>query len=109
MAVNLELGVDLGSFNQGINQAKAQISAFNATLKFAESSFKATGDAEAAMTSKTQALNGKLQAQKSMVQQYSRALEEMRKSGVDQTSEAYLKMQRNMILAQASMNDTQPR
>lgn len=107
MAVNLELGVDLGSFNQGINQAKAQISAFNATLKFAESSFKATGDAEAAMTSKTQALNGKLQAQKSMVQQYSRALEEMRKSGVDQTSEAYLKMQRNMILAQASMNDTQ--
>jgi len=107
MAVNLELGVDLGSFNQGINQAKAQISTFNATLKFAEASFKATGDAEAAMTSKTQALNGKLQAQKSMVQQYSRALEEMRKSGVDQTSEAYLKMQRNMILAQASMNDTQ--
>lgn len=107
MAVNLELGVDLGSFNQGINQAKAQISAFNATLKFAESSFKATGDAEAAMTSKTQALNGKLQAQKNMVQQYSRALEEMRKNGVDQTSEAYLKMQKNMILAQASMNDTQ--
>ena len=107
MAVNLELGVDLGSFNQGINQAKAQIRAFNATLKFAESSFKATGDAEAAMTSKTQALNGKLQAQKSMVQQYSKALEEMRKAGVDQTSEAYLKMQKNMILAQASMNDTQ--
>lgn len=107
MAVNLELGVDLGSFNQGINQAKAQISAFNATLKFAESSFKATGDAEAAMTSKTTALNGKLQAQKSMVQQYAKALEQMRKNGVDQTSEAYLKMQRNMILAQASMNDTQ--
>ena len=107
MAVNLELGVDLGSFNQGINQAKAQISAFNATLKFAESSFKATGDAEAAMTSKTTALNGKLQAQKSMIQQYAKALEEMRKNGVDQTSEAYLKMQKNMILAQASMNDTQ--
>ena len=107
MAVNLELGVDLGSFNQGINQAKAQISAFNATLKFAESSFKATGDAEAAMTSKTQALNGKLQAQKSMVQQYAKALEQMRENGVDQTSEAYLKMQRNMILAQASMSDTE--
>ena len=107
MAVNLELGVDLGSFNSGINQAKAQISAFNATLKFAESSFKATGDAEAAMTSKTTALNGKLQAQKSMIQQYAKALEDMRKAGVDQTSEAYLKMQKNMILAQASMNDTQ--
>ena len=107
MAVNLEMGVDLSSFNSGINQAKAQISAFNATLKFAESSFKATGDAEAAMISKTTALNGKLQAQKSMIQQYAKALEDMKKSGVDETSESYLKLQRQMILAQASMNDTQ--
>ena len=107
MAVNLEMGVDLSSFNSGINQAKAQISAFNATLKFAESSFKATGDAESAMISKTTALNGKLQAQKSMIQQYAKALEDMKKSGVDETSESYLKLQRQMILAQASMNDTQ--
>ena len=107
MAVNLEMGVDLSSFNSGINQAKAQINAFNATLKFAESSFKATGDAEAAMISKTQALNGKLQAQKSMIQQYAKALEDMKKSGVDETSESYLKLQRQMILAQSSMQDTQ--
>lgn len=107
MAVNLEMGVDLSSFNSGINQAKAQISAFNATLKFAESSFKATGDAEAAMITKTQALNGKLQAQKSMIQQYAKALEDMKKSGVDETSESYLKLQRQMILAQSSMQDTQ--
>ena len=107
MAVNLEMGVDLSSFNSGINQAKAQISAFNATLKFAESSFKATGDAEAAMITKTNALNGKLQAQKSMIQQYAKALEDMKKSGVDETSESYLKLQRQMVLAQASMQDTQ--
>ena len=107
MAVNLEMGVDLSSFNSGINQAKAQINAFNATLKFAESSFKATGDAEAAMISKTNALNGKLQAQKSMIQQYAKALDDMKKSGVDETSESYLKLQRQMILAQASMQDTQ--
>ena len=107
MAVNLEMGVDLSSFNSGINQAKAQISAFNATLKFAESSFKATGDAEAAMITKTNALNGKLQAQKSMIQQYAKALEDMKKSGVDETSESYLKLQRQMILAQSSMQDTQ--
>ena len=107
MAVNLEMGVDLSSFNSGINQAKAQINAFNATLKFAESSFKATGDAEAAMISKTNALNGKLQAQKNMIQQYAKALEDMKKSGVDETSESYLKLQRQMILAQASMQDTQ--
>lgn len=107
MAVNLELGVDLGSFNHGINQAKAQINTFNATLKFAEASFRATGDAEAAMVSKTTALNGKLQAQKRMVEQYAKALEDMKNSGVKETSEEYLKMQRSMILAQASMNDTQ--
>ena len=107
MAVNLEMGVDLSSFNSGISQAKAQISSFNATLKFAESSFKATGDAEAAMVTKTNALNGKLQAQKNMIQQYAKALEEMKKSGVDETSESYMKLQRQMILAQASMQDTQ--
>ena len=107
MAVNLELGVDMGAFNSGISQAKAQINAFNATLKFAEASFKATGDAEAAMVSKTNALNGKLQTQKRMVEQYAKALEAMKNSGVKETSEEYLKMQRSMILAQAAMNDTQ--
>ena len=107
MAVNVKLGVDLGSFNSSINEAKAQIKSFDAALKFAESSFKATGDAEAAMTTKTQALNGKLSAQKNMVQQYANALQQMQKSGVDPMSTSYQKLQAQMLTAQAAMMDTQ--
>lgn len=107
MAVNVKLGVDLGSFNSSINQAKAQIKSFDAALKYAESSFKATGDAEAAMTTKTQALNGKLQAQKNMVQQYSNALQQMVSAGIDPMSASYQKLQTQMLNAQASMMDTQ--
>ena len=107
MAVNVKLGVDLGSFNSSINEAKAQIKSFDAALKFAESSFKATGDAEAAMTTKTQALNGKLSAQKNMVQQYSQALQQMKNAGVDPMSASYQKLQTQMLNAQAGMMDTQ--
>ena len=107
MAVNVKLGVDLGSFNSNINEAKAQIKSFDAALKFAASSFKATGDAEAAMTTKTNALNGKLSAQKNMVQQYANALQQMQKSGVDPMSASYQKLQAQMLNAQAAMMDTQ--
>lgn len=107
MAVNVKLGVELGSFNQSINEAKAQIKQFDSALKFAESSFKATGDAEAAMTTKTQALNGKLQTQQKMVQQYSKALQQMRDAGIEPTSKAYVQMQTQMLNAQAGMMDTQ--
>ncbi len=67
MAVNVKLGVDLGDFNSGIKSAKEQIKTFDAALKYAEASLKATGDAESAMTTKTEALRGKLQTQKQMV------------------------------------------
>ena len=107
MAVNVKLGVDLGSFNSSIKEARAQIKSFDAALKFAESSFKATGDAEAAMTTKTQALNGKLSAQKNMVQQYSQALQQMINAGVDPMSASYQKLQTQMLNAQAGMMDTQ--
>ena len=80
MAVNMKLGVDLGSFNTGINQAKAQIKTFDAALKQAESQFKATGDAESAMTTKMSALSSKLSAQKKIVDDYRRALETMTKT-----------------------------
>ena len=107
MAVNMKLGVDMGSFNSGINQAKAQLRTFDAALKNAESAFKATGDAESALATKMTALNGKFQTQKKMVEDYRKALEEMAKGGTDQSSAAYQKMQREMLLAESAMYDTQ--
>ncbi len=107
MAVNMKLGVDLGSFNSGINQAKAQIRTFDAALKSAESQFKATGNAESAMTTKMSALTGKLSAQKKIVDDYRKALEAMTKNNVDPMSSAFQKMQKDMLLAESAMYDTQ--
>lgn len=107
MAVNMKLGVDLGSFNTGINQAKAQIKTFDAALKQAESQFKATGDAESAMTTKMSALTSKLSTQKKVVEDYRRALETMTKNNVDPLSTAFQKMQKEMLLAESAMYDTQ--
>lgn len=106
MAVNVKLGVDLGDFNSGIKSAKEQIKTFDAALKLAEASLKATGDAESSMTTKTEALKGKLEAQKKIVDQYTEAMRKMRESGVDQTSASYQKMQRELLNAQAAMMTT---
>ena len=106
MAVNVKLGVDLGDFNSGIKSAKEQIKTFDAALKLAEASMKATGDAESSMTTKTEALKGKLEAQKKIVDQYTEAMRKMRESGVDQTSASYQKMQRELLNAQAAMMTT---
>lgn len=107
MAVNVKLGVDLGDFKSGIASAKEEIKTFDAALKFAEASLNATGDAEAAMTTKSEALRGKLEAQTRIVNQYADALQKMNANGVDKTSASYQKMQRDLINAQAAMMNTQ--
>lgn len=106
MAVNVKLGVDLGDFNSGIKSAKEQIKTFDAALKYAEASLKSTGDAESAMTTKTEALRGKLEAQKKVVEQYTDALKKMNDENVDKTSSAYQKMQRDLLNAKAAMETT---
>ena len=106
MAVNIKLGVDLGDFNSGIKSAKEQIKTFDAALKYAEASLKSTGDAESAMTTKTEALRGKLEAQKKVVEQYTDALKKMNDANVDKTSSSYQKMQTNLLNAKAAMETT---
>lgn len=107
MAANLKLGVDLTSFKQGINDAKAQLKSFDAQIKFAETSFKKTGDAEAAMSTKTDALTNKLKTQKQMIQQYDKMLQALRQSGIDPASESYQKMQAAMLNVQSAANETE--
>lgn len=107
MAVNLKLGVELGDFSQNINTAKAQIREFDAALKQAESRFKATGDAESAMATKTSQLTAKLQAQKRMVDEYRAALQKADEGGVSKLNSEYIKLQTQMLNAEAAMYDTQ--
>ncbi len=107
MAVNLKLGVELGDFSQNINTAKAQIKEFDAALKQAESRFKATGDAESSMTTKTGALTAKLQAQKRMVDEYREALRKADENGASKLNSEYVKLMTQMLNAEAAMYDTQ--
>lgn len=107
MAVNLKLGVELGDFSQNINTAKAQIREFDAALKQAESRFKATGDAESAMATKTSQLTAKLQTQKRMVDEYRAALQKADEGGVSKLNSEYIKLQTQMLNAEAAMYDTQ--
>ena len=107
MAVNLKLGVELGDFQQNINTAKAQIKEFDAALKQAESRFKATGDAESAMATKTSQLTAKFQAQKRMVDEYRQALQKADENGVSKLNAEYIKLQTQLLNAEAAMYDTQ--
>ena len=107
MAVNVKLGVELDNFTQNINEAKAQIKTFDASLKQAESRFKATGDAETALASKTANLTAKLEAQKKIVNEYRQALQKANESGVDKMSAGYTKLQTQLLNAEAAMYDTQ--
>jgi len=107
MAVNLKLGVELGDFQQNINTAKAQIREFDAALKQAESRFKATGDAESAMATKTSQLTAKFQAQKRMVEEYRQALQKADEKGVSKLNSEYIKLQTQLLNAEAAMYDTQ--
>lgn len=107
MAVNVKLGVDLSGFKQGITEANAQLKTFDAQLKLAETSFKKTGDAEAAMYQKTDALTGKLKVQKQMVQQYWQQLEKMRTAGVDPASKSYQQLQAAMLNMESAANETE--
>lgn len=107
MAANIKLGVDMTAFKQGINEAKAQIKAFDAQLKVAETTFKKTGDAEAAMSTKTDALTNKLKTQKQMVRQYEEALSKMRDNEVDPMSESYKQLEAAMLNMQSAANETE--
>ena len=107
MAVNMKLGIDVSAFKSGITQANAQLKTFDAELKFAETTLKKTGDAEAALSQKTESLNKKLNVQKDVVKQYEKALEDMRKNNVDPMSASYQKMAAAMLNAQSAANETE--
>ena len=107
MAVNMKLGIDVGAFKKGISDANAQLKTFDAQLKFAETSMKSAGNAEQGLVTKTNALEGKLKTQKSMIQQYTRALDEMKKNGVDPLSREYQQLQAAMLNTKTAMMETE--
>ena len=107
MAVNVKMGVDTSGFKQNIQDATAQLKTFDAQLKNAEATMKATGNAEQGLTQKMNALTGKLETQKRMAQQYAQQLEKMRTAGVDPLSKEYQKLAAALLNADTGMKETQ--
>lgn len=107
MAVNVKMGVDVSGFKKGIMDAKTQLKTFDAQLKVAEATMKATGDAEQGLVTKANALNGKLETQRKMLQQYDKALRDMKNAGVEPLSREYQKMATAMLNTKADMLETE--
>lgn len=106
MALNMKIGVDMGEFRTGINDAKAHLKTLNAEMKLAESTFKATGNAEQAFATKTTTLTNKLNTQKQMVAQYEKALKSLKDANAENTKE-YRNLETEMLNAKAAMMDTE--
>ena len=106
--VNVKMGVSgVAQFKQNMNQAKQAVKTLDAPLALTEKEFKASGDAEAYMTKKTEELKAKLEQQKSVVSNAEKALQDMASRGVDKASKAYQDMYQSMLKAKGELIDTQ--
>ena len=106
--VNVKMGVSgIAQFKQSINQAKTSIKTLDAQLALTEKQYKATGDAETYMQQKTEQLQSKMEAQRAVVENAEKALNEMRTRGVDMNSKAFQGMVQQLAKANADLLDTQ--
>ena len=105
--VNIKMGVDVSQFKQGMQQAQQSAKTLNAQMKANEAQFKATGDKEKYLTEKGKLLKQQLEEQKKAASNAEKALDAMRKNGVEKTSAEYQKMEQALANAQAAMYDAQ--
>ena len=106
--VNVKMGVSgIQQFKQNMNTAKNSVKTLDQALALNEKQFKATGNAEDYMKQKTELLQVKLKEQKSIVNQAQKALEQMKKNGVDKASASFQTMQQQLLKAQGELIDTE--
>ena len=99
--------VDISSFKNGITSAKSEVKTLDQQMKMIDATFKATGNSEQALAQKTQTLNSRMTAQKTIADQAKQALDAMTQKGIDPASESYQKMARELLSAQTGMMETQ--
>ena len=107
MAVNVKMGVDIGSFKQGIREGQQILKSLDAEMKVTEAEFKATGNAEKQMADKTRILTSQMNVQKGVIDQIQKAMKRMTDAGVQPTDQAYQKLNLQLLNAQAAMMGTQ--
>ena len=104
---SVKFDVDVSSFKNGISSAKSEVKTLDQQMKMIDATFKATGNSEQALAQKTQTLNSRMTAQKTIADQAKQALDAMTQKGIDPASESYQKMARELLAAQTGMMETQ--
>lgn len=105
---NVKVGVSgVAQFKQAISQAKTSIKTLDAQLALTEKQFKANGDAEEYLQKKTEQLQSKMEAQKTVIENTEKALNDMRTRGVDMNSKAFQDMVQQLTRANSDLLDTQ--
>ena len=106
--VNIKMGVS------GVNEVKRHMKdvqnsakTLDAALALNEKQFKATGDSETYMSTKTELLNTKIEQQKSIIHDAETALKQMTDNGVDKASKAFQDMQQQLLKAKGELVDAE--
>ena len=106
---SVKMGVTgIAQFKSGMNQAQQSVKTLDAALKLNEKQLQATGDKETYMQQKSKLLQQQIAAQNVVIKQGQQALAAMEKNGVNPASQAYQKMQQQVLNAQTAllgMND----
>lgn len=106
--VNVKMGVTgVSQFKKDMKEAQASVKTLDAALKLNEEQFKATGDSEAYLQEKTDLLTRKMEQQEKVVDAAKAALNKMEKDGVNKASDAYQKMQQQVLKAETDLVSTQ--
>lgn len=106
-SASVKLGVEYSQFKKGMNEAKESVKTLNAELKANESQLKLTGDKELYLQNKIELLNKQIEAQKTVVSNAVKALNNMEKNGVDKASSSYQKMKQSVYNATDQLNKMQ--
>ena len=104
---SIKLGVEYSQFKKGMAEARESVKTLNAELKANESQLKLTGDKELYLQNKIELLNKQIEAQKTVVANAVKALENMEKNGVDKASSSYQKMRQSVYNATDQLNKMQ--
>ena len=104
--IDVKMGVSgIAQFKSAMNQAQQSVKTLDAQLKLNEKQYQATGDKETYMANKSKLLQQQISAQNKVVKEGQNALSAMEKQGVNPASQAYQKMQQNVVNAQAALLD----
>ena len=104
--VSVKMGVDgVSQFKKAMEESQGAVKNLDAELKLSEAQYRATGDAETYLQTKTSLLTKQIQEQKNVVKQAEQALKAMKDKGVSETSASFQKMEGNLIKAKTKLTD----